>query len=60
MGSGLCSGPFRVPYYIVDLKGDPNLENYPYGTTEFDKPLVKPPVMKICKNPHITPKRKTR
>ena len=20
----------RVPYYIGDLKGDPNLENYPY------------------------------
>ena len=30
---GSLWGPFfmRVPYYIWDLKGDPNLENYPYA-----------------------------
>ena len=28
--SGLFGGPFcGVPYYVWDLKGDPNLENYP-------------------------------
>ena len=21
----------RVPYYLRDLKGDPNLDNYPHG-----------------------------
>ena len=30
-------GPFvRVPYYIGDLKRDPNLENDPYTTLSID------------------------
>ena len=35
MGSSLHIGSLfiRVPYYFWDLNRDPNLENYPHGTT---------------------------
>ena len=56
LGSSLQKGPFRVPFrrvpcYLCDLQGNPNLENYPYKNPDRNPYTKKNPYRSLLGDP---------